>query len=196
MTPSKLESVLAVVSREVTQLSFRWKIYCQLFDSGPVNLALLNNSGSEVFALLQRLILDDVMSSLSRLTDPGRDRKNENASIRNVVEKARMHLSATTAADVDARIKELDKHVMNARTHRHKALAHNDLEYALGAAILPSVTYDELESAMKTLQETVNKLQLELHDLTIDYDVIIQGGTGGDSLLEILKRGHSIEEKI
>ncbi len=194
MTPSKLESVLTVVSREVTQLSFRWKIYCQLFDSGALNLAILNDSGSEVFALLQRLILDDVMSSLSRLTDSGRDRKNENASIRNVVEKARTRLSATTVVEIDALIQELDKHVMNTRTYRHKALAHNDLEHALGIATLPTVTYDELKNGMKTLQEIINKLQLELHDLTIDYDVIIQGGTGGDSLLEILKRGHCIEE--
>lgn len=191
MASSDLESVFKAVNGQVIQLSLRWKIFCQLFDSGPENIKLLNKSGSNVFGLFQRLVLDDVMISLSRLTDPEKFSGNENASIRNVVAEARTFLSANTIAEVEVLIKELDNHVLNVRTHRNKALAHSDLSHALNVSALPSVTYDELEKAMKTLQEIVNKVSSETLRWTTHYDPIIQYGCGGDSLLKVLKRSHS-----
>src|SRR5690606_404225 len=111
-----------------------------------------------------------------RLTDPERSFKNENASIKSVVVKAAPSLSAATRAQIDDLISALDRHVKNVRTHRDKALAHSDLSHALKVAVLPSVTYDELESAMCTLQEIVRKIASEVFGWTTHYDVIVPFG--------------------
>lgn len=195
MAATDLENVLNAVNDQVIQLAFRWKIFCQLFDSGPENIDLLNKSGSNVFGLFQQLVLDDVMICLSRLTDPEKSSRNENASIRNVAAKAKACLPATIIAEVEALVNKLDNHVLNVRKHRNKALAHADLDHALNVSTLPSVTYDELENAMETLQEIVSKVASEACRWTTHYDTIIQYGCGGDSLLEVLKRGHSDEAK-
>ena len=193
MASEDLKSVLNAVNAQVIQLAFRWKIFCQLFDSGPENIQLMNKSGSNVFGLFQRLVLDDVMICLSKLTDPEKSPGGENASIKNVLGKARTYLSAPTFTEVEALIVELEHHVQNVRSHRNKALAHADLSHALNVAALPAITYDELEKAMKTLQEIVNKVASEALRWTTHYDPIIQYGCGGDSLLKVLKRAHSDE---
>jgi len=190
---SDLENLLNAVNKQVIQLSYRWKIFCQLFDSGQDNIELLNKSGSNVFELFQRLVLDDAMISLSRLTDPEKSSGNENASVRNLLEKAKSHLKISTVTEVEAQITELDNYVLSIRKHRNKALAHSDLEHALNATALPPVTYDELESAMKTLQAIVNKIASEACRRTTYYDPIIPYGCGGDSLLRALKRCQGTE---
>lgn len=188
---SDLENLLNAVNKQVIQLSYRWKIFCQLFDSGQDNIELLNKSGSNVFELFQRLILDDAMISLSRLTDPEKSKSSENVSVLNLLEKARSHLKKSMVTEVEAQIDELNNCVLTIRKHRNKALAHSDLEHALNAAALPSVTYDELESAMRILQSVVNKIANETCRRTTHYDPIIPYGCGGDSLLKALRRSHS-----
>jgi len=193
MPNPELEKTLNAVNKQVIQLSYRWKIFCQLFDSGQDNIELLNKSGSNVFELLQRLILDDAMISLSRLTDPEKSCGNENACIRNLLEKAKNHLESDTVTEVESLISKLDNHVLGIREYRKKALAHTDLEYALNVIALPSVTYEELEHAMETLQSIVNKIAYEAFQRTTQYDPIIPYGCGGDSLLRALKRSHRNE---
>ena len=198
-----LEDVLNVVMNQLKQLSVQWKLFCQLFDSGGQNIKILNSSGSAVFALLQRLIIDDVMLSLYKLTDSEAPRhaksenasgnaKSENASIKNVVAKAKSFLTVQTNSTVSALIVEMDGYVKNVRTHRNKSLAHADLKHALKVCSLPPVTYDELEKAMKVVKEIVSKVASEACGWTVPvtYNVIIPFGRGGDSLLNILKLGH------
>lgn len=195
MASEDLKDVLNAVIDQVIELAFRWKIFCQLFDSGSESIQLMNKSGSNVFSLFQRLVLDDVIICLSRLTDRESSHGSENASIRNVVGKASAYLSAPTVTEVEVLVVELERHVQNARRHRNKALAHADLSYALNVSALPLVTYDELEKAMRTLQEIINKVCSEVLHWTPHYDPIIQYGCGGDSLLKVLKRAHHDDVK-
>lgn len=189
------EALYESLDRKVQDLFVRWEIHTQLFGSGEENVALLNRSGSFVFHLLQRLLLDDTILALSRLTDPpetGRKKKNTNASIKRLVDLARHSLSSTQLLEVDATLVSLERHVVNARTHRDKAIAHSDVEHALGALALPAITYAELEAAMKTLE----KLMLQLGSSTIHrvggYRPIIVFGTDGTALLKRLRESISL----
>ena len=84
--------LLGAIEREFTQLGYRWAMFLQLFDSGQDNVDLLNKSGSNVFELLQKLIIDDVMMSLCRLTDPPKSMGYENASLEHLVGKLQEEL--------------------------------------------------------------------------------------------------------
>ena len=191
MQNSDLENVLNAVYDQVKLLSYRWKIFCQLFDSGQDNVDVLNKSGSNVFELFQRLALDDVMMSLSKLTDPEGVGGKENASVKNLLAKASAHLEPASNAEIEALMAKLDGHVENLRKHRHKVLAHADLRHAFTACALPAVTYDDLENSMATLQSIISKIASEIYGWTTAYDPIIPYGCGGDTLLTVLKRGHA-----
>ena len=75
------EQLLESLENDYIQLRYRWEIFLQLYDSGEENIALLNSSGSNVFQLFQKLIIDDTMLSLCRLSDPERSAGKENASV-------------------------------------------------------------------------------------------------------------------
>ena len=195
MPTRDLEVAINAVNVQVAQMSLRWKLYCQLFNSGDHNIDILNKSGSTIFGLTQRLMLDDIMLSLSKLTDHAKTGRYKNASIRTVLETARASLSQTSIDKVDDLIRNLETYVQNVRVHRDKFLAHADLTHALNPSTLPDVKYHELESAMETIQEIIAKVALEACRWTVPKycSVIIPFGTGGDALLTILERGHRDE---
>ena len=189
-----LESVFECVNQSVIQLSFRWKIFCQLFDSGPDNIALLNTSGAEVFCLFQRLALDDAIMALSHLTDPefsGRSKSNKNASINYLLRKVTASLDQDTNTELQASLARLEDHVKNLRVHRNKALAHADLRHTLQPDALPQVLYDDLESAMKECRNLMGKLGELFFARTCSYDVIIPFGRSGSDLLSHLRKAHA-----
>lgn len=197
LTPTKtsmptFETTFEAIDRSVQQIFVRWEIYTQLFDSGGENVALLNASGSYVFFLLQRLLLDDTILALSRLTDPPTTGKHENASIRHLIGLVRSSLTPADANEVDVSLGNLERHVHNARTHRDKAIVHPDLQHAVGSSSLPDISYTELEGAMQELQ----KLMLRLGSGSIrrvgGYRPIIAFGTDGNALLKHLRKAKAL----
>lgn len=189
-----LESVFECVNQSVIQLTFRWKIFCQLFDSGSDNIALLNASGAEVFGLFQRLVLGDVIMALSRLTDPassGRNKSDENANIKYLLLNATDYVDQDTNAELQASLARLEDHVKNLRVHRNKALAHADLWHTLEPDTLPQVLYDDLEGAMKECRNLMSKLGKLLFARTCSYEVIIPFGRSGSDLLSYLRKAHA-----
>jgi len=182
------EVAFKAVDQSVQQIFVRWEIYTQLFDSGEENVALLNSSGSYVFFVLQRLLLDDTILALSRLTDPPETAGKENASIKYLVEAMSASLSPELAAEVDASLVKLDAHVASARQHRNKAVAHADLQHAVGAASLPEIAYTELEEAMKELTYLILRLGSASIRRVGGYKPIIAFGTDGKKLLAKLQK--------
>lgn len=189
------EAAFEAIDRSVQQVFTRWEIYTQLFDSGGENVDLLNASGSYVFFLLQRLLLDDTILALSRLTDPPATNRHENASIKHLIVLVRSSLASPDANDVDVSLGNLERHVSTARTHRDKAIAHADLQQAVGSASLPDIAYAELEGAMQELQ----KLMLRLGSSSIrrvgGYRPIIAFGTDGNALLKHLRKAKGLHSE-
>ena len=75
------ERILDALKTEVTDLHVRWLIYRQLYAASDEAIDLLNRSGSNVFYLLQFMLLDDVALRLAKLTDPAFQGRFENLSL-------------------------------------------------------------------------------------------------------------------
>ena len=186
------DALFLSLNASISELTSRWEIYEQLFDSGEESVALLNSSGSYVFFLLQRLLLDDTMLALSRLTDPASSDKKgrtKNASINYLIEIADPSLSAADRDYVNAASARLTTHVRNVRVHRTKSIAHADLPHSLGIVALPDVEYSELEGAMKELGNLMLKLGTNAARRVGGYSQpVIAFGTDGNSLLAVLRQ--------
>lgn len=186
------EATFEAIDKSVQQVFVRWKIYGQLFDSGEENVEILNSSGSYVFFLLQRLLLDDMILALSRLSDPPATAGRENASIRYLVQVAPT-LSPKVAPEVNVSLVEFETHVANVRIHRNKAVAHADLQHAVGKAPLPDISYSELEGAMNALTNLMLRLGSPAIHRVGGYEPIIAFGTDGNTLLAKLRKASAAE---
>lgn len=184
------ETLFECVNNQVIQLSHRWQIHCDLFDSGPENIELLNNSGSIVFEFFQKLIVDDAIMALSRLTDPPSNGTNkDNANIRHLIRCAQHSLAQDKIDQLHTMLKQLDGYMENVRTHRSKALAHADLNHSLGDP-LPGITYDDLERAIGMCQKIMHALGTNLYDCQPNYNVTVPFGSGVPQLFTCLRKAH------
>lgn len=180
------DGAFEAIDKSIQLLFTKWKVYDQLFNSGDENVALLNNSGSYVFFLLQRLLLDDAILALSRLTDGPSSAGQSNASLKHLVQAAT--LTPEAAGKVKELLLELEKHVANVRIHRNKAVGHADLEHAVGSKVLPDISYAELESAMSTIENLMLLLGTSSIRRVGGYAPIIAFGTDGNALLAKLRK--------
>jgi hypothetical protein len=180
------DAAFEAIDKSIQQLFARWKVYNQLFNSGNKNIAPLNQSGSYVFFTLQRLLLDDAILALSRLTDESTNARQSNASLKYLVKNAT--LMPENASKAKALLLELEQHVANVRVHRNKAVGHADLEHAVGFKVLPDISYTELESAMSTMQELMLLLGTSSIRRVGGYEPIIAFGTDGNALLAKLRK--------
>jgi hypothetical protein len=192
MKDDDLEQVFRAVFDQALEISLRWKLFRQLFDSGEENIALLNKSGSFVFGLLQRLIFYDIVLSLARLTDPAKSfRRYENASIENLFLKASCRLTPDATMEVKSLREKLNSHTFEIRKYRDKALAHADLNHAARVEALPGIAYDDIEAAMLIVQKIVTILGVPAGHRIQHFDVIFPFGTDGKKLLKVLRLGQA-----
>ena len=182
--------LLSAIEREFIQLRYRWAILGQLFDSGQDNVDLLNKSGSNVFQLFQKLIIDDVMMSLCRLSDPPKSMGHENASLRNLISKLEQELPSTSREKIDAKLTELTEHLGEITILRNKALSHTDMTHALNTEMLPRPTYDEIDGAIDSVENILNEITGRVFDYSGAYLPTLPFGHDGNKLLGVLAKAH------
>ena len=179
------------IHEEVVQLFYRWKMFRQLFGSGEENLNLLNQSGSNVFALLQGLIIENAFLTLSRLTDPERTGSYQNLSIRNLLGKIETTLGDKVREDLRGKLAKLEAATEKLRSHRNKRIAHLDLNHAVKLERLPSVEYGDVEHAMELLEFIMRGFHLVLCNADTRYrEPSIAYGCDGNHLLGVLRDAH------
>jgi hypothetical protein len=175
---------------EIINLFYRWKLFRQLFDGGEKNINLLNRSGANVFALLRRLILDDVYLTLCRLTDPATTVGFDNLSLRFFLNKLKADVNVLTALALESEFAELKKLTKHIRMHRSKRLAHSDLKVTQKAYSLPPVLRGELDDALHALAKLMEDLHMIVFKRTTTY---MEGpsisGPDGRYLLKVLTKG-------
>jgi len=185
---TEIRTLFNCIHEEVVQLFYRWKIFRQLFDSGEENVSLLNQSGSNVFALLQGLIIENAFLTLCRLTDPEMTGSFENLSIRNILRKMAATLKDENRGDLSGKLARLEAATEKIRSHRNKRITHLDLKHAIKAEPLPAVEYGDLEDALGILECIMRDLHRVLWNADTRYrEPTIAYGCDGDHLLRVLR---------
>ncbi len=193
----KTAKMFESLDAELINLFYRWKIFRQLFDGGQKNINLLNRSGANVFALLQRLILDDVYLTLCRLTDPAKTAGFDNLGLQLFLNELKAGVNESTASALESQFAELKTLTKHMREHRNKRLAHSDLKVTQKANSLPSVLRGELDDTLHALAKLMGHLHMIVFKRTKTY---IEGpsisGADGRYLLEILTKGLSTKSHL
>ena len=149
--------MLSQLELEFAQIKLRWRIHSELFGEEE-NVLLLNRCGAPVFALLQNLLINDILAALCRLTDPPKSAGQENNSIHNQYEKRKHNLSQADRTEIDFLLALLEGRMDNIRTLRNKLLSHNDLGVSELAITLPTVSFGEIDQLIELIPNVLNRI--------------------------------------
>jgi HEPN superfamily AbiU2-like protein len=87
------------IGADVSQMHAYWKVYRQVFATNDERIALLNETGSMVFYMLQHLLIDEVTLSICRLTDPAETMRRKNHSIERLVADVQETVTCRLSSD-------------------------------------------------------------------------------------------------
>jgi hypothetical protein len=189
----ELGEVYSALSNELSLCSYTWRRYVELFGTSEDRIDVLNKSASNFFGLIERVMWDDTLLHLARLTDPSTTMGRKNLSVYGLQE-------LITDAKLKERISELANSVRErtkfARDWRNRLLAHRDLDIALErpAKPLEAVSRKNVEDALASIGVLLNEVDALYTNSETSYDVMCLWG-GVDDLLSLLGDGLRLQEE-
>ncbi len=172
---------------EFAWMQIKWQEYVDLYGTSPERIELLNSTSPRFFKLIQDVLLEDILLSLSRLTDPPKTGGKENLTF---------NALPAFISDVDFHntISELVKKAVDAlgfaRDWRNRHIAHRDLKLAIGDEIAPlsSVTRLKVANGISFLYKILNAIYQKYFKAELSPKVF-SPMNGAISLLYILQDG-------
>jgi hypothetical protein len=196
--PESLGEAFQKVQDEVSLMHTKWEIYRELFLRSDKRRKLLTESAYAFFFLIRVVLLDDVRVSLSRLTEPARDKKNHaNLSFARLRELAEENGDSDFAEELKKQLAELGKKCRVIKTHRNKRLAHNDLTTAMqGGANLEPISVEDIESVLELTRKYMTTIGDHYDHPRTLYDSGIDLTSGAEKLVGLLKLGLHFKELL
>jgi len=191
---SAIDTLFKSLGTEVSQLHLYWKVYRQLFAASDERIALLNETGSMVFYILQHLLIDEVTLGICRLSDPAQTGSRDNHSLERLL-----------IDTPDAELKEKLEPVMVAirqlarpfRDRRNRAIAHSDLKSKLKLDLnpLPGISRADVENVLEKIRCMMNTYDHHCFRNTNCYEEpSMPLGSDGDFLTEQLRRAVALRD--
>ncbi len=168
----KLGPICYALRDEVTWLHSKWRQYRILFAHSPERIELLNGVAGLFFGMTQRVMWDDVLLHVARLTDPPQSVGKDNLTLRRLPEEIE---DCDLRETVDVLIDAMMEKVEFARQLRMRRLAHIDLALALEkpAKPLPESSRQDVESALAAIRGVLNEIDGHYRNAEVGYDHVL-----------------------
>jgi hypothetical protein len=126
----------------------------ELFEKGDEQIVVLNKTASNFFYFLNKLLFEDAILHLCRLTDPPRMKKHSNLTIMKLAETIN---DSELRAKVKASSERAKRKCEFARKWRDKYLAHADLWTCrnIGASPLPKMVSRDIDDALSVIDHVL-----------------------------------------
>jgi len=150
---STLKPQLERLHTELVWLHTRWINYRQLLAEGPEQVGLLNCVAPSFFGVIERVMRDDIVIGLSRLTDRKRVAAKDTLTLSRLIHELHPADDRTLAIQLRGRLKEINAKIKDIRTHRNQRVAHLDL-----VAAIPAVSVVSLGFSRQTISEVLTMI--------------------------------------
>ena len=170
-----------------------WDMFESLYMESEEQVELLNRTAGLFFNRLRTFLYQETFLSLSRITDPPSSAGEENASLRQLVNRLEPHISAEENETISTATDRAEEATENITKYRHKMLAHKDLNATLGEAEVPSIVVEDVESALDVVGETLNEIRGLFQNVPTHFEAPSHVG-GVDSLVRALEDHELLEQ--
>jgi len=180
---------------DICDLFIEWDRFKFLFSSQK-QVVLLDETASLFFRYIQRIMLNDVILHISRLTDKKDMGKNKNLTILCLPDLFDVPETKEKKEKIDCLCDAALKTVENIREVRHKLLAHSGKNIALKLSPAPGLKkyVKQVDDAIAAICEPLNKIcQFSSEpSFCINSNSGIWDSAGGDvdRLIEVIKAGN------
>lgn len=165
--PAALSEVFGELWQDVVWVHGKWAIFCQLYAEKD-SVELLNNTAPSFFRICQDVLLDDVLLTICRITDPAQTGRKTNLClerlVRHIDESAYCDLKDNATSLLTSFQQKLDF----ARDHRNRRIAHIDLQTRLKRhpTELSSITRQRVREALQAIDKIMNTIEYYFGDST------------------------------
>ena len=149
-----LGAVYHALWHQVALLHIRWNSYRELFAASPQTIALLNSAAPAFFFDTERIMWEDVLLHLCRLTDPPQvgKKKRETLTLKRLPP---LVADPAISADVQQLVDAADQKTQFARDWRNRRLAHTELPALFGEIHRPleNSSREHVEKALAAFRD-------------------------------------------
>ncbi len=182
-------SLLYTLHNEITWLTFRWIEFKELFGTKKSRIELMNEVAPSFFFTVQKILRENLMLGITKITDPVKSAGKKNATIIGIpefiIEDSRFK------KELEEDIQEILKSATFCRDWRNRWIAHLDYEIAINnqnAKPLESATRQKLKITIEKIQEFYNKVEFKYFKSTTGFKYF-SSHRGAVSLLYTIENG-------
>jgi hypothetical protein len=174
----------------VEWLQHKWGEFQELYEKGPERIKLLNKVAPNFFHIVNKLLFEDAMLHMCRLTERSTTMGHKNITLMTLAESI---VDQGFSAQVGKEIDNIKKKCEFARMWRDKRLAHTDMKSLRNEHVLPlpSVTSKNIEDAVESMRTMVSSVE---QHYGIPRSVLAHDPFGGRSLVHYLEKAVRAEE--
>jgi hypothetical protein len=175
--PPEVDEKYMALFHEVSHLHRKWGIFRHLYVSGNEIVDLLNAAGGEFFSIVQNLLADDIVLTITRLTDPKQSVGKNNLSLEQLIHAIDDTQHPRLRQDIEQIYATSRPRFSFAKRYRDKVIAHNDLPIKLARASSPPIpTTTNIEDALKGIRDVMNAVPKYFRNLemaTVNYYTLV-----------------------
>jgi hypothetical protein len=191
---SPLGEIYYELSNQTTLLHIRWHEYRRLFADSEAAIAIMNKTAPAFFYDIERIMWENVILQLCRITDPERMGKHEHLTIQRLPSLVSDLVFRNTLQNL---VDSVVSKAAFARDWRNRKLAHSELPPLPGQVATPlaDASRKHVEDALASLRDVMNCLEQQLRGCPVAYQHAIEPLGGVHSLLAILREGYEARKQ-
>ena len=181
-------SLLFALHNEIIWLTLRWIEFKELYGTKESRIEVMNEVAPFFFFTIQRVLRENLMLGISRITDPPKSFKKKNASIKTIPQFIE---DDGFKEELEKDIQEIIENATFCRDWRNRWIAHLDYELAINnqnAKPLESATREKLKLTIEKVQNFYNKVENKYFKSTTAFK-FLSSDKGAISLLHAIENG-------
>ena len=188
-----LKSEFGALRQDVIRLHYRWKMFTTLFDGSELREKLLRRRTPVFFEMLHRILVDDLIMGLARLTDRTSTCGRDNLVLARLVEAIESQPEEPKVRGLREEYERIVSQAQPLHTLRHRLIAHRDYDAAMGSDDeLPELPKQLVRDLVGAIAEFMNAIDGAYFDSNTGYDRCVEVG-GTEALVACLKKAEEYD---
>lgn len=185
---------------EITWLTFKWLEFSELYGTKGSRVELMNKSAPFFFFVVQKVLWDNLLLGIARITDPIESRGKKSTTRKNVTLKAlgQYIQDDSLKIEIENDLNEIIAKSEFCRDWRNRLIAHIDYELnvdRLNAEPLKPATRRDLRQTIEKIHELYNKVSHKYLGSTTAWNMLTSN-RGAVSLLYRIEDGLRFDEDV